>query len=100
MPEPTKPNQTITLSPNEYQTLAIRTEAPPENTRIAQGMPDQHVRMTHAMIGMCTESGEIATALKRFIFYGKAIDIFNLIEECGDLLWYIAIMLSACGESM
>lgn len=47
--------------------------------------------LIHAQIGICTEAGEIADIFKRFIFYGKNIDIINLSEELGDLLWYIAI---------
>lgn len=55
------------------------------------------IRLLHAMIGMCTESGEIQDQLKKHIFYGKQIDKTNLVEEIGDLLWYVGVMSSELG---
>jgi NTP pyrophosphatase (non-canonical NTP hydrolase) len=52
------------------------------------------VRLMHAMIGMCTESGEIQDQLKKHIFYGKPLDKTNLVEELGDLMWYVGVMCS------
>jgi NTP pyrophosphatase (non-canonical NTP hydrolase) len=45
---------------------------------------------THCVIGMVTESAELADAYKKFIFYGKPLDEVNVKEELGDLMWYIA----------
>src|SRR5262249_12605893 len=57
------------------------------------------VRLLHAMIGLCTESGEIQDQLKKHIFYGKPIDTTNLVEEMGDLFWYLGIMANTLGVS-
>lgn len=57
------------------------------------------IRLLHASTGIETEGGEIADALKRHIFYGKPIDRVNLIEEAGDLLWYIAVLLNTVDSS-
>jgi len=38
--------------------------------------------------------------LKRFKFYNKPVDIANVKEELGDLLWYIAVACDALGVSM
>jgi len=54
-------------------------------------------RLLHAGIGIATESGEFLDALKKHIFYGKALDRTNLKEELGDLLWYIAIAMDELG---
>lgn len=48
-------------------------------------------RLIHAAFGMQTEAAEFTDALKKSIFYGKPLDITNLKEELGDLLWYMAI---------
>jgi NTP pyrophosphatase (non-canonical NTP hydrolase) len=53
------------------------------------------LRLLHASMGIETEAGEFLDVLKKFIFYGKTIDKVNLVEELGDLLWYVGI---ACDE--
>lgn len=55
----------------------------------------QSVRLLHSAMGLVTESSEFLDALKKFIFYGKELDLVNLKEEIGDLFWYCAI---ACDE--
>ena len=45
--------------------------------------------MVHAAIGMSTETGEIWDNLKKHLIYGTDIDEDNLIEELGDIMWYI-----------
>jgi len=40
---------------------------------------------------MTTEAGEFMTALKKHVFYGKELDLGNLEEEVGDMLWYCAL---------
>lgn len=57
------------------------------------------VRLLHAMIGLCTESGEFQDMVKKHIFYGKEIDKVNLVEELGDLMWYIAVAADELGVS-
>lgn len=58
------------------------------------------VRLLHAMIGLCTEGGEIQDQVKKHIFYGKPLDKVNLVEELGDLMWYIAIASDVLGVSL
>jgi NTP pyrophosphatase (non-canonical NTP hydrolase) len=36
-------------------------------------------------------------ALKKYVFYGKPLDTVNLMEECGDICWYLAIILHELG---
>lgn len=55
------------------------------------------LRLLHAAMGLCTESGELLDNLKKHFFYGKPIDRTNLIEEAGDLLWYVAILADVLG---
>jgi NTP pyrophosphatase (non-canonical NTP hydrolase) len=61
---------------------------------------DHHnVRRMHAAIGISGEAGEIDDAIKKSIYYGKELDVENIKEECGDLLWYMAILLHDIGSS-
>jgi NTP pyrophosphatase (non-canonical NTP hydrolase) len=43
-------------------------------------------------LGMCGESGEVADIIKKHLFHGHAFDEPHLIEELGDVLWYITAM--------
>lgn len=63
-----------------------------------QFKPDMN-RLLHAAIGITTEAGELMDSLKKFMFYGKALDTTNVQEEFGDILWYIAIGLDAMGTT-
>jgi len=51
----------------------------------------------HMILGMQTEAAEIADLYKKHIAYGKTLDLVNLKEEIGDLMWYIANMCNLHG---
>ena len=86
------------MTPNEYQELALRTEKTPQF--IADHGVLNTSRLLHGAIGICTEAGELQDALKKHLIYGKPLDAVNLMEECGDVLWYVALTLDAAGYSM
>lgn len=52
----------------------------------------QQGRTLHAVAGIVTEAGELQDALKKHLFYGRPLDRTNLIEELGDLMWYVALL--------
>lgn len=68
---------------------AIRTESP--------NYFQQDPRVLHAAFGLVTESAELLDAIKKATFYGKALDVTNIKEEAGDILWYLAILFDALG---
>lgn len=43
----------------------------------------------HCGLGITGEAGEVADCIKREIIYGKPLDRANLVEELGDLKFYI-----------
>lgn len=56
----------------------------------------------HALLGIMTEAGELAELLHNTIVGNLpsgagGIDIVNLIEECGDIQWYEAMLARALG---
>jgi len=72
----------------QYQKEAIRTLSKCET-----GLLDD----LHMIMGMQTEAAEIADVYKKYIAYGKPLDLFNVKEELGDLMWYVANMCNQQG---
>lgn len=79
------------MKPEEFVKQALRTESPQFNRL--------NPRILHAAFGFITESGEFADALKKSMFYGKELDVVNLKEEAGDILWYMAILFDELDTS-
>ena len=57
-------------------------------------------------MGLAGETGETVDIFKKHIYQGKMLDINDVIEEIGDILWYIAnlcnvnkITMKECMES-
>lgn len=48
--------------------------------------------LTHMTLGIAGESGEIVDAIKKKVIYDKLLDTDNLLEELGDLEFYMAGM--------
>src|SRR3972149_1498460 len=48
----------------------------------------------HAAIGICGEAGELADAIKKEYIYGKKRDRENIVEELGDLRFYIQAVMN------
>lgn len=47
--------------------------------------------LLHASLGLVSEAGEIADALKATMIYGKPLDLTNMKEEVGDGLWFAGL---------
>jgi NTP pyrophosphatase (non-canonical NTP hydrolase) len=100
------------MTPNEYQQLALRTEKTPPFVRLSgeqlesfapcsiEGAELRVARLIHGLVGACTEVGEAQDAIKKFLIYGKKLDLVNVLEEAGDKLWYIALALDAAGYTI
>jgi NTP pyrophosphatase (non-canonical NTP hydrolase) len=76
---------------SEYQKNALRTASTAVTT--------EH-DLWHGVLGLVTESAEMADVLKKQHAYGKPIDLVNLKEELGDVLWYIALLCRALDTDM
>jgi len=53
--------------------------------------------LNHAVLGVAGESGELVDAVKKHLVYGKPLDRANIIEELGDLRFYIQAMQNVLG---
>lgn len=84
------------METEKYQKSCLQTESN-DFDAIRTRLGDENLRLLHAGIGLATEAGEFLDALKKHIYYGKELDKVNLMEECGDLLWYMSVALDSLG---
>lgn len=76
---------------NDYQGLAMRT---------AKDMGSPQMNLIHAALGVTSDAGEFATAIKAHAVYGKPLDVVNCIEELGDVLWFVALACNTLGTDL
>lgn len=79
------------MTNEEYITKVLRTESP-SFSRVNK-------RLLHSCLGVADEGGEYAKAIKRSLFYDRPLDVANVKEELGDLLWYIALAVDELGTT-
>lgn len=67
---------------NQYQQLALRT-ANSENSKDL---------ILNGILGLCGETGEVSDHIKKSLFQGHVFDKEKVINELGDVCWYVAIL--------
>jgi len=72
---------------DEYSRLAVKTASP----------LDSEKQLIHYMLGLVDEVGELASTVKKNIAYGKPLDVVNVKEELGDLMWFVANLMVLLG---
>jgi NTP pyrophosphatase (non-canonical NTP hydrolase) len=77
------------MSPENYTKNVLRTESP------SFYKEKVNTRLMHGVIGACTEAIELLDAVKKALFYGKELDIVNIHEEVGDLMYYVFLIIEA-----
>lgn len=85
------------MTPKDYQIAVHRTQ--PDASMIAPQMirAGSEIESLHAIIGLCTEVGELQDAFKKHVFYGRDLDETNVREEIGDVAWYLAFLCNEMG---
>jgi NTP pyrophosphatase (non-canonical NTP hydrolase) len=58
---------------------------------------DTAIRMLHAASGICSEGGEIMDEIKKHIFTGVPLNRTKVIEELGDLQFFVVLLTSVMG---
>ncbi len=69
------------LTVNEYQKLAMRTLNP---------KLDKKDILINGVMGLCGESGEVIDLVKKHLAQGHELDRERMIDELGDVAWYLA----------
>ncbi len=70
----------VDMNANEYQHLAMRTAT------------HKCYDLANAALGLTGEAGEVADIIKKHLYQGHDLYPSEVIEELGDVLWYVALM--------
>lgn len=65
-----------------------------DGTIIADEMTGACAHLMHMALGVANEAGEIVDAIKKHVIYNKELDIENVIEEIGDMYFYLQGILN------
>lgn len=57
-------------------------------------------QLRNAVYGLNGEAGEVIDLLKKHEFQGHDLPDEKLIDECGDVLWYCALLADALGFTL
>ena len=83
------------LTANDFQRAAMRT---------ASGMKydnaGENGLLLNGVMGLNGEAGECIDIMKKHIFQGHELDREHLIEELGDVAWYLAVCCEGLGVSL
>lgn len=81
----------------EYSDM-VRALAKPGDI-IASEMSGSDAHMLHMAVGVSGEAGELLDAIKKAVIYRKPIDRENVVEELGDLEFYMEGLRQGLGIS-
>lgn len=90
----------------EYQCLAMRTNDRKATNRLlgitlADGFVVEDTgAILDACLGLSGEAGEFNDMIKKWIFHEKELDVEHLKKECGDVMWYVAMLCDAFNWSL
>lgn len=82
-----------------YKEMVERLESPVDTFKAAT-LLDKNLRLLHSAMGCVTEAGEFMDSLKKVLAYGSSIDNVNVVEELGDILWYIQLACNVEGITL
>lgn len=71
-----------------------------EGAAIRTSLTDAQAHMLHMALGVAGEAGEIVDAVKKAAIYQKPLDLQNVKEEIGDVLFYLQGLCNATGLTL
>ena len=67
--------------------------------QIKEEMTPTQCNLLHMGVGVSTEANELLDAIKKHVIYQKPLDVENVKEELGDLLFYMSNLMQSVGLS-
>jgi NTP pyrophosphatase (non-canonical NTP hydrolase) len=56
--------------------------------------------LTNGVLGLAGEAGEVVDLVKKFMYQGHDLKKEKLVEELGDVLWYVGLISSSIGVDL
>ena len=84
-----------TPTPDYYSQMVQRLAKP--GAAIAAEMSPHSAHLIHMGIGISGEAGELLDAIKKAAIYNKPLDVANVVEELGDLEFYMEGLRQSLG---
>lgn len=84
------------IDAKSYKAFVKSIEKPPQDI----SPDDTQKRMIHGALGLAGEAGETVDLIKKTVMYNKELDPKKLIEECGDILYYMEVLLDTVGSDI
>lgn len=82
---------------NEYSAMVAKLSKPGDH--IKEELTGRQAHMLHMAIGISGEAGEILDAIKKHAIYQKSLDVSNVVEELGDLEFFMEGLRQVIGVS-
>jgi NTP pyrophosphatase (non-canonical NTP hydrolase) len=71
-----------------------------QGDEIVRQLTPMQAHLLHMAVGVSGEAGELLDAVKKHCVYQKQIDIDNIKEEAGDILFYLTGLLNELDMSL
>jgi len=84
---------------DDYLTEVLKTENNDFAGMRSRLQSEKMLRIAHSICGIANEAGELMEQFKKHVFYGAEFDFVNMLEEFGDMLWFMGIGIDAVGSS-
>jgi NTP pyrophosphatase (non-canonical NTP hydrolase) len=78
-------------TPQDYRDWVAKMHSPER---------DDEGQMVNAALGMAGEAGEIANKIKKMVFYNMNISSADLMEECGDVMFYMQWLIERINPNL
>ena len=86
--DPNVPEQPSEVSQDFLHKVLVSKLCKPAD-QILEDFEEMDAHMIHMIMGMSGEVGELLDAIKKTVIYGKELDREHVIEELGDIEFYM-----------
>jgi len=81
------------IPPSEHSDFVLALAK--DGAAIARELTPSEAHQLHMAMGISSEAGELLEAVKKAAIYNKPIDRENVVEELGDLEFYMEVLRQA-----
>lgn len=81
----------------DFAAMVARLSKPGDN--IKNELTPKQAHLLHMAVGISGEAGELLDAVKKHAIYQKSLDMTNVVEELGDMEFFMEGLRAALGIS-